>query len=154
MLVITVGGLGFSQMGTVREAIQKQCPQADVKSGGMWDAFKNDIAKMIQENPRDHVVLVGHSLGCQTITQAAGQFPNVDLLVFIEPAGDDIRVPASVKRTLWFQRSNWDLLVGRAKVSGLSPTRINGGHNEVAHSPELAAQVVKAINGIQTRRRK
>src|SRR4051794_15714525 len=84
-LVITVGGLGFSQMGNVRRAIEKQCPNADVVSAGAWDAFKTDLPKIIRESPHEHYVLVGHSLGCQTINEAAKKVSKVDLLVFIEP---------------------------------------------------------------------
>src|SRR3954470_1112025 len=83
ILVITSGGLGFSQMGEVRRAIEKQCPNADVVSAGAWDAFKTDLPKIIRESPHDHYVLVGHSLGCQTIADTARKVPKVDLLVFL-----------------------------------------------------------------------
>src|SRR3954451_21665427 len=102
VLVITVGGLGFSQMGNVRRAIEKQCPNADVVSAGAWDAFKADLPKIIRESPHDHYVLVGHSLGCQTITETAKKVSKVDLLVYIEPAWDDIQLPRNVQQCLWY----------------------------------------------------
>ncbi|HEY7091161.1 MAG TPA: hypothetical protein VH518_23895 [Tepidisphaeraceae bacterium] len=148
MLVVTVGGLGYSQMGNVRHAIQQQCPQADVVSAGWWDAYKADLPRIIRESPRKHLVLVGHSLGCQTIAQTAAKVSKVDLVVFIDPAGDDIRLPRTVERCLWYQRSNWDW-IGQAKVNGASPTKINGGHNEIPQSTELISGVVQAINGIR-----
>jgi pimeloyl-ACP methyl ester carboxylesterase len=151
ILVVTVGGLGFSQMGTVRRAIEKQCPDADVKSAGFWDAFKTDVQKMLRESPHDHVVLIGHSLGCQTIAQATRQVKKVDLLVLIEPAGDDIRLQKNVEKYLWYQRTNFDW-IRPAKISGASPTRINGGHNDIAQSPEVVNSVVKAINEIKIKR--
>ena len=151
VLVITVGGLGFSQMGSVRQAIQKQCPQAEVRSAGAWDAYKAELPRMIRDTPHEHLVLIGHSLGCQTVAEAAGKAPKLDLLVLIEPAWDDIRIPKGVKRCLWYQRSNFDF-VRPAKVHGISPIKINGGHNDVTHSSTLISSVVKAINDIEIKR--
>lgn len=148
-LVITVGGLGFSQMGPVRHAIEKQCPNADVVSAGAWDAFKTDLQKIIRESPHDHYVLVGHSLGCQTIAETAKKVSKVDLLVFLDPASDDIRLPRNVQTCLWYQRSDFDFFVREAKVVGASPWIIKGGHNDVPQSPEVIATVVKSINSIR-----
>jgi len=154
ILVITVGGLGWSQMATVRHAIEKECPQADVMSAGAIDAFKTDVPQMIRENPHDHLVLVGHSLGCQTITLAAGRVRKVDVLVLIEPAPDDLRPPKNVDVVLWYQRTDFDLFIHMAKVFGLNPIKIRGGHNDVPQSKEVVAAVVTAINRIDTRERK
>jgi predicted alpha/beta hydrolase family esterase len=140
-------------MGDVRRAIEKQCPDADVRSAGAWDAFKSDLPKMIRESPHDHLVFVGHSLGCNTIAQAASSVSKVDLVVLIEPAGDDIRLPKHVARCIWYQRSNFDW-IGQAKVSGASAKKINGGHNDIAHSPTVITEVVDAINEIPIKGRR
>jgi predicted alpha/beta hydrolase family esterase len=145
MLVITVGGLGFSQMGDLRRAIQRQCPKADVVSAGFWDAYKADLVRMIRKSPHDHVILVGHSLGCQTVARTASEVKKIDLAVLIEPAGGDIRLPTSVGRTLWYQRSDFSL-VWKAKVVGASAVTIKGGHDDITRSAELIGQVVRAIN--------
>ena len=108
ILVITSGGLGFSQMGDVRRAIEKQCPNADVVSAGWWDAYKSDMAQIIRDRPHDHIVLVGHSLGCQTIAQTAGKVSKVDLAVLIDPAWDDIKLPRNIQQCLWYRRSDLD----------------------------------------------
>jgi pimeloyl-ACP methyl ester carboxylesterase len=150
VMVITIGGLGFSQMGNVRRAIQKECPNADVVSAGMWDAFKTDLPKIIRESPHEHLVLVGHSLGCQTIAETAGKVSKVDLAVLIDPAWSDIRLPRSVQHYLWYQRSDWGW-ERKAEVIGLSPTTIKGGHNDIPQSPQLIASVVNAINGIRVK---
>lgn len=154
ILVITVGGLGWSQMGTLRHAVEQQCPAADVMSAGAIDAYKTDVQKMIRENPHDHLVLIGHSLGCQAIAQAAAKVKRVDLLVLIEPAPDDIRVPKNVKLTIWYQRTDFDLFIRLAKVFGMSPIRIKGGHNDVPQSKEVVSTVVNQINQIDARERK
>jgi pimeloyl-ACP methyl ester carboxylesterase len=109
---------------------------------------------MIQDSPHDHLVLIGHSLGCETIAQAAGEVKRVDLLVLIEPAPDDIRLPKNVGLCLWYQRTNFDFFIRMAKVFGPSPIKINGGHNDVPQSKEVVAAVVKAINRIPVRDRK
>ena len=44
-LVVTVGGMGFSQMYDLRVAVKAQCPEAKVVSAGMWDAYKTDLRK-------------------------------------------------------------------------------------------------------------
>src|SRR5437762_5104 len=80
-LVVTVGGLGFSQMGDLRQAIAKSCPQATVISAGMWDAYKTDIKALATAKPHLHIILVGHSFGCEAIAQAAAQMPRVDLAI-------------------------------------------------------------------------
>jgi predicted alpha/beta hydrolase family esterase len=149
--VVTVGGLGFSQMGPVRRAIEKQCPNADVVSAGAWDAYKTDLAKIVHDSPHDHYVFIGHSLGCQTIAQTATKVQRVDLLVFLDPAWDDIQLPRNVQTCLWCQRTNWDW-IREAKVVGASPWIIKGGHNDVPQSPEVIATVVRAINGIRIQR--
>jgi len=153
ILVITSGGLGFSQMGEVRRAIEKQCPNADVVSAGWWDAYKSDLSRIIRESPHDHIVLVGHSLGCQTIAQTAGKVSKVDLAVLIDPAWDDIRLPRNVEHCLWYRRSDfgWER---EANVNGASFITIKGGHNDIPQSPELVAAVVKAINGIPVKVRR
>jgi pimeloyl-ACP methyl ester carboxylesterase len=153
ILVVTSGGLGFSQMGDLRRAIEKQCPNADVVSAGWWDAYKNDMAKIIRDKPHEHVVLIGHSLGCETIAQAAGKVPKVDLVVLIDPAWDDIHLPRSVEHCLWYRRSDfgWER---EANVSGASFVTIKGGHNDIPQSPQLIAEVVKAINGIPVKARR
>jgi pimeloyl-ACP methyl ester carboxylesterase len=149
ILVVTVGGLGFSQMGPVRHAIENQCPNADVVSAGAWDAYKTDLAKIIHDSPHDHYVLVGHSMGCEAITEAAKKVSKVDLLVYIEPAPDDIRLPRNVQQCLWYRRSNFDFFVREANVEGASPWIIKGGHNDVPQSTEVIAAVVRAINNIR-----
>jgi pimeloyl-ACP methyl ester carboxylesterase len=149
-LVVTVGGLGFSQMGDVRRAIQRQCPKAEVVSAGAWDAYKSDVLHIVRKSPRKHLVLVGHSLGCHTVSQTAAKVSRVDLAVLIEPAWDDIRLPGSVERCLWYQRSDFGL-VRQAKVVGASPATIKGGHDDVPQSKQLIAEVVEAINGISDR---
>jgi pimeloyl-ACP methyl ester carboxylesterase len=148
ILVITSGGLGFSQMGEVRRAIEKQCPNADVVSAGFWDAYKSDMAQIIRDKPHDHIVLVGHSLGCQTIAQTAGKVSKVDLAVLIDPAWDDIRLPRNIQQCLWYRRSEFGF-EREANVTGASGfITIKGGHNDIPQSPQLIAAVVKAINGI------
>lgn len=144
-LVITVGGMGFSQMGDLRRAIERQCPEADVVSAGLWDAYKSDLLQIIEKSPHRHVVLIGHSLGCQTVAETARKVSKMEFAVLIEPAGNEIRLPRSVGRCLWYQRSDFDL-IGKAKVVGVSPVKIKGGHNDILHSEELIAGVVKAIN--------
>ena len=146
--MITSGGLGFSQMGDVRRAIEKQCPDADVVSAGWWDAYKSDMAQIIRDKPHDHIVLVGHSLGCQTIAETAKKVSKVDLVVLIDPAWDDIHLPRNIERCLWYRRSDfgWER---EANVSGGSGfITIKGGHNDIPQSPQLIEAVVQAINGI------
>jgi pimeloyl-ACP methyl ester carboxylesterase len=150
VLVVTVGGLGFSQMGDLRHAVIAQCPQAKVISAGAWDAYKTDIKALATAKPHEHIILIGHSLGCPAIAQTAAELPRVDLAVFIDPAWDDFRLPRSVVNYLWYQRSGFGLeresrIVGAARTS-----RIPGGHNEIPHAPELIEGVVEAINRIQT----
>jgi len=153
ILVITVGGLGFSQMGEIRRAIERQCPNADVASAGWWDAYKSDLPRMIRESPHDHLVLIGHSLGCQTIAETAGKVSKVDLLVLIDPAWDDIHLPRTVQRSLWYRRSDFGF-PRQANVVGASAVTIQGGHDDIAQSKQLIAEVVKAINGIAVKGRR
>jgi len=147
-LVVVVGGLGLSQLGDLRHAVIDQCPQAKVVSAGAWDGYKADITGIATAKPHDHIILVGHSLGCPAIAQAAEQLPKVDLAVFIDPAWDDFRLPRGVERYLWYQRTGFGLereahIVGAARTS-----TIEGGHNAIPHAPELIAGVVRAINSI------
>ena len=146
ILVVTVGGLGYSQMGDVRRAVDRRCPKAKGVSAGWWDADKSDLPRIIRKSPHDHLGLIGHSFGCQTVAQAARKVSKVDLVVFIDPAWNDIRLPRNVERCLWYRRSDLGLS-RRAKVRGASPVTIEGGHNEITESKELIAGVVKAING-------
>ncbi len=148
IFVVTVGGLGFSQMHDLRRAVIEQCPQAKVVSAGAWDAYKADIAAMAKEKPHEHIILIGHSFGCSAIAQAAKQLPTVDLEVFIDPAWDDFHLPGNVSHYLWYQRSGFGL-EREAHIIGASTTnKIQGGHNDIPHARELIAGVVQAINRI------
>jgi len=153
-LVVTVGGLGFSQMHDLRMAVKDQCPDADVESAGAWDAYKADILSLTRDQPRQHIVLVGHSFGCEAIDKVAGQLSQVDLAVFIDPAWDDFSLAPTIKKYLWYQRS--DLGIEReAKIMGASGVKVvKGGHNDLPHSPQLMAEVVQAINRLGTSTKK
>jgi pimeloyl-ACP methyl ester carboxylesterase len=151
ILVVTVGGLGFSQMGDLRHAVTQQCPQAKVVSAGAWDAYKADIKAIATEKPHEHIILIGHSLGCPAIAQTAEQLPKVDLAVFIDPAWDDFHLPSTVAHYLWYQRSDFGLERKAHIVGAAAARRIQGSHNNIPHDPELIAAVVQAINTIQSR---
>ena len=151
-LVVTVGGLGFSQMGDLRHAVKRECPQAKVVSAGAWDAYKADIKAIATAKPHEHIILIGHIFGCPAIAQAAEKLPNVDLLVFIDPAWSDFRMPSNVPQYLWYRRSGIGL-EREARIIGAATSRtIKGGHNDIPHAPELIAGVVQAINHIDSRR--
>jgi hypothetical protein len=147
-LVVTVGGLGFSQMHDLRMAVKERCPNVDVVSAGAWDAYKEDIWALVREKPRQHIILVGHSFGCETIDKAATQLPKVDLAVFIDPSWGDFTLAPTIKDYLWFKRS--DIGIEReAKIVGASGAKvIQGGHNDLPHSPQLISELVRTINEI------
>jgi pimeloyl-ACP methyl ester carboxylesterase len=149
-LVITVGGLGFSQMHDLRKAVERQCPDAKVVSAGAWDAYKADIHKIAAKKPRDHIVLIGHSFGCEAISDAAAELPKVDLAVFIDPAWSDFPLAPTIERYLWYKRTKFDI-TRQARIVGASGARpIPGGHNDLPHSPELIAQVVAEVQRLST----
>jgi len=145
-LVVVVGGLGLSQLGDLRHAIIKDCPQATVINAGAFDGYKSDIKALATKKPHDHIILVGHSFGCEAIASAALQLPNVELTVFIDPAWNDFHLPSSTAHYLWFQRSNFDIEREAKIIGASSPQKIPGGHNDIPHSPQLITQVVNAIN--------
>jgi hypothetical protein len=147
-LVVTVGGLGFSQMHDLRMAVKQQCPNVDVVSAGAWDAYKEDILTIAREKPRQHIILVGHSFGCESIDKAAAQLPNVDLAVFIDPSWDDFVLAPTIRNYLWYQRSSLGI-ERQAKIAGASGARvIKGGHNDLPHSTQVISELVKTINAI------
>lgn len=150
-LVVFVGGLGFSQLGDLRHAVIKQCPEAKVVNAGGWDGYKADVKAIATAKPHEHIIFVGHSFGCQTIDQAAAKLPRVDLAVFIDPAWDDFRLSNSIAHYLWFKRSGFGV-ERKAQIAGAVATKtIEGGHNDIPHSAELIAEVVAAIKGIENR---
>ncbi len=147
-LVVTVGGAGFSQMHDLREAVERECPEARVISAGMWDAYKTDIRKIVTDKPRDHVILIGHSFGCAAIDEAADELPLVDLAVFIDPAWNDFSLSKRVDEYLWFKRSTFGI-EREARIVGASGAKeIEGGHNDIPHSPQLIAEVVAEVRRI------
>lgn len=148
-VVVTVGGMGFSQMHDLRMALERECPEAKVISAGMWDAYKADIKRLVQAEPRTHVILIGHSFGCGAIDEAANGLPRVDLAVFIDPAWSDFKLSKQIDRYLWFKRS--DIGIEReANIGGASsPETIKGGHNDIPHSQELIAQVVAEVKRVE-----
>lgn len=136
-------------MNDLHDAMTREFPDAKVVSTGGWDGYKADIHAIIAQNPRRHVVLVGHSLGCQTIARAADGASSVDLTVFIDPCWDDIPLPKNADRHLWYQRSGFGFERKARIIGAASPTTIQGSHNSIAHSPVLIDEVVVAIR--QTR---
>jgi pimeloyl-ACP methyl ester carboxylesterase len=148
-VVVVVGGLGFSQLGDLRHAVESQCPDAKVVNAGGIDGYKADIKSIATSKKYQNVVLIGHSLGCPAIATASEQLPKVDLAVFIDPAWDDFRLPKNISRSLWYKRSEFGF-ERKARIVGASPpTTIQGGHNNIPHSPELIASVVSAINSMK-----
>lgn len=150
-LVVVVGGLGLSQLGDLRHAIMRECPQATVVNAGAFDGYKSDIKTLATKKPHEHIILVGHSFGCAAIANAAEQLPKVDLTVFIDPAWDDFKLPKNTLHYLWFQRSKFDIEREAKIIGASSPQKIAGGHNDIPHSPDLIARVTSAINQSATR---
>jgi len=150
-LVVVVGGLGFSQLGDLRHAVAEKCPQATVVSAGGWDGYKTDLKALATAKPHQHIILVGHSFGCQAIAEAAAQLPKVDLAVFIDPAWDDFRLSKNIDHYLWYQRSGIGIEREAKIVGAAAPKTITGGHNDIPHAPELIADVVVAINGTMSK---
>ena len=148
-LVVVVGGLGMSQLGDLRQEVQRQCPHANVESAGAWDGYKADLKAIAAARPHEHIIFVGHSFGCQAIADAASQLPRIDLAVFIDPAWNDFPLPPTVARYLWYQRSDAGIEREALIVGAGAPRVIEGGHNDLPHSAELIASVVGAINSVQ-----
>ena len=144
-LVVVVGGLGLSQLGDLRHAVIKECPEATVVSAGAWDAYKSDLKSLATKKPHEHIIFIGHSFGCESIAKTAADMPKVDLTVFIDPAWDDFHLSPTISKYLWYRRSNFDI-EREAKIIGATPKIINGNHNGIPHSPELIAEVVAAVN--------
>lgn len=147
-IVITVGGLGFSQMYDLRTTIAKEVPDAKVVSAGAWDAYKADILTLATDPPRERIILIGHSFGCEAIARAAAELPRVDLAIFIDPAWSDFQLARTIDRYLWYTRSRFDLTRQARIVGATGPRQIDGGHNDLPHSPALIAQVVAEIRRI------
>jgi pimeloyl-ACP methyl ester carboxylesterase len=151
-LVVLVGGAGLSQLGEVGETISALCPDADVVETGGWDGFRADLKRFVKEHPSQGLVLIGHSFGCQTIAQAAGDIQGIDLVVMIDPAWNDFTLPPTVSSCLWYQRAE-DGMERRATIrNGGRPTLVNGDHNDICHSPPLIAQVARVVRDISERK--
>ncbi len=154
-LVVVVGGLGSSQLDELRDAVGRECPQAAIVSTGSWDGYKGDVDAIVAAHPHQHLIMVGHSLGCQTIARAAERLPSVDLTIFIDPAWDDLRVSNHVERYVWYQRSEFGLerksrVLGPGGEEGREAARmIHGGHNSIPHSQEVIGEVVAAVKQTQ-----
>jgi pimeloyl-ACP methyl ester carboxylesterase len=135
-------------MHDLRNAVERECPEAKVVSAGAWDAYKTDIRKIATEKPREHIVLIGHSFGCEAISGAAAELPKVDLAVFIDPAWSDFPLAPTIDHYLWYKRTKFDI-TRQARIMGASGARpIPGGHNDLPHSPELIAQVVAEVQRV------
>jgi pimeloyl-ACP methyl ester carboxylesterase len=150
ILVVVVGGLGFSQLDDLRKSLEHQCPQATVVSAGAWNGYKTDVEAMATAKPHEQIIFIGHSFGCQTIAQAAAHLAKVDLAVFIDPAWDDFRLVGNIAHYRWYQRSGKDIEREAHIVGADKPEIIKGDHNSIPHSPELIAEVVAAINELQS----
>jgi pimeloyl-ACP methyl ester carboxylesterase len=148
-LVVVVGGLGLSQLGDVRRAVEKNCPDCDVVNAGGWDGYKADLEKIATEKKRQHVIMVGHSFGCGAIAETAEKLPKLDLAVFIDPAWDDFKLPRTVGKYLWFKRSGFGI-EREARIIGArqGAVTIQGGHNDIPHSDVLIAGVVHAVRQV------
>jgi len=150
--VLLVGGAGLSQLGTLGATISAMSPDAEVIETGGWDGFRSNLRRIIKDRPSEGLVLIGHSFGCQTIAQAAADVPQVDLVVMIDPAWDDITLPRTVYSCLWYQRS--DLGAERRAVirNGGRPMIVNGDHNSICYSPQLIAEVSRIVRDLSDRK--
>lgn len=150
--VLLVGGAGLSQLGELGEALVASCPEAEIVETGGWDGFRADLKRIAAERPDQRLILIGHSFGCETIAEAAVGLDNVDLVVMIDPAWDDMTLPRNVISCLWYQRADEGMERRAAVRNGGRPKVIAGDHNSICHSAQLIAEVTRVVGDISRRR--
>ncbi|MCL2639218.1 MAG: hypothetical protein FWD53_00080 [Phycisphaerales bacterium] len=148
-LVVTVGGMGYSQLRTLRLMIIQECPYAKVVNAGGWDGHNANLKRIAESKPRTNIIFIGHSFGCGAINEAAEKMQKLDLAVFIDPAWNDFNLSKNIVDHIWYQRSGMGI-ERQAQIVGstVTPRTIKGGHNDIPHSPMLIAEVINAIHAI------
>lgn len=140
-LIVSVGGLGWSQLGAFNGQIAVNFPAVTLANFGPFNGYLGDVAGYTNAYPhRTGVIFAAHSFGCQTVCESSAVVGDVALIILYDPVCStpgqvDLTVPPNVRRCLVFRRSK--IGVERmAVMHGVYEEIIvpNAGHNDVPSS--------------------
>ncbi len=152
ILVLTVGGLGSSQMADIEARFRIE-PRCRVVSAGKWDGYKTDLLDLIAHNQRPFVAVIGHSFSAIPILDLIANSPGlVSYAAFIDPVSDEAFVssypmPTQRPKFFWCQRSKIGIEAKLNITDAGQPEIIEGGHNELPHKTEVIERLARDILG-------
>ncbi len=164
ILVVTVPGLGKSQMGDIEARFRKD-PRCRVVSVGDLDGYKANLTKIVYGNVYapdglTNVAVIGHSFAAIPILDLISNHRElVDYAAFIDPVSDEDFVssypmPANPPPFFWCRRSKVGLetLVGAMIPLNITdagqPEIVEGSHNELPHKTEVIERLARDILNI------
>jgi len=140
VLAIVVGGLGHNQTGGIARTIARECRGVRVISAGTYNGFLGDIDGIVKKYPHSRLVLIGHSLGAQTICRS----DRADYLVLIDPVG---KIKVSAGEYDIFIRQKW-LGPIVSDVRSLRTITVSAGHVDIAYRDVVIRRIVKVIKSL------
>ncbi len=146
--MLTVGGLGSSQMADIEARFRKD-PRCHVVSAGNWNGYVQDLAGIIAANALPFVAVIGHSFAAIPILDI---IEHIQYAAFIDPVSDETFVssyPMPTKRPpfFWCQRSKPGIEVKLNITDAGQPEIIEGSHNELPHKTEVIERLARDILG-------
>ena len=154
ILILPIGGLGASQMSSVRDhyAADPRCtvvwtPEMD------FNAYKIDIGLTIKDIPHERLVLIGHSFAGIPILQYINDNPGaVSYAGMIDPVSCKPLVsswpaPKPMPPYNWFVRSDFGIEVKMTILGLPDPIVVPGGHNDIVHSAWVLAEMDRGVFG-------
>lgn len=158
VVVILIGGLGKSQLGTIEAALKKE-QGVRVVVPSRWDGYRADIRGLVASAHSEarsrftqaSVCIICHSFGCDATLRAIEEMPegNVSYVAFVDPIGEDWRqeqaVPDGLMSYDWFVRNEiWGPPCLRL-LGPNEPIMVQGSHNECVHDPLLIDSIIVRV---------
>lgn len=152
-LIVSVGGLGNSQLPDFDAAVTAAFPNVSLASMGSPNGYLADVAGYVNSHPHGAtVILAGHSFGCATICRDAAKIGPIALMLLLDPVADEagvseMSVTANVRRCLVFRRGRPDI-ERQATVHGIfEEVVIDADHNGLPHDARCLQLSTEAIRG-------
>lgn len=134
-LTVLVPGLGASQLDNLRIK--------DSVVVNEWDGYKTDLIEFLKNVKYSHLILIGHSYGCNTVLNDAIKFPNLIKIVLIDPVaeeGNELNIITAVPINLFYRSELIGPVTAKIYNDGIQLTGqiVKGSHNTIPHTIPLA----------------
>ncbi len=148
-----VGGLGKSQLNSLFLPLSTDDNHVDSFDR---DGYAQDVVSVVGAVNADKTILIGHSFGTETVLRIAEKFPNLKLIILIDPVSYDpfwaseMTVPDGITVLYVFYRTDaFGPKTAQLKGNITKELSIRGGHNSIPHEAQLISMIQDWVEEVQ-----